>query len=55
MEEVFISYEDEKGQEFSGYVKLVKQDNYFITFITNYDNEITIPVHRLIKIKRKSE
>lgn len=51
-EEIFIIYEDENKQEFSGYVSLIRQTDTYITFSTS-NNEITIPIHRLIKIKKK--
>lgn len=54
MEEVFIAYIDEKGDNKEGYFKLISNENGFVTFLTNDDNnEVSIPNHRVLKIKRK--
>jgi len=50
---VFMSYLDDDGTKFDGYVDLLKSDNSaFIKFRTA-NNIVSIPVARVLKIKEK--
>lgn len=47
---IYLSYKDDNGIIKSGYVNLIKDDLYTITFETN-SNRITINKSNLIKMK----
>ena len=52
LKKVFISYVDESGETWSGYVELVSKDNAFVVF-KSAANIISIPTARVLKIKEK--
>lgn len=49
-EKIFISYIDESDKIVSGYVDLINISESLITIETDR-NRISIPIHRLLKIK----
>lgn len=52
MEDIrFISYLDDDGKKVIGTFKIISIKDNFIIFIS-HDNEITIPIQRLLKIKK---
>lgn len=54
-DESFIIYKDDNDSNVEAWVKNLTVADGFVTFLTS-NNEITIPNHRVIKIKkRKSE
>jgi hypothetical protein len=52
MKKVFISFRDEKNIVVDGYFELIEQTNSYVKIKSN-DNIITIPYHRVNKIKEK--
>lgn len=51
---VFISYLDDDGEKKDVWVDIIEEAPNFVTF--KYNNEsITIPYHRILKIKRKGD
>jgi hypothetical protein len=54
LETVHITYLEEQDRVFAGYVELVEITEQTITFLTS-SNEITIPLSRLIRLKRKRD
>ena len=51
---VFISYLDDDNQKKDVWVEIVEETSSYVTFKYN-DNIITIPYHRILKIKRLKE
>lgn len=49
---VFISYLDDDGQQKDVWVDILEETQIYVTFRYN-DDVITIPYHRILKIKRK--
>ncbi len=49
---VFISYLDDDGKQKDIWIEIVEETSSYVTFKYNYDT-ITIPYHRILKIKRK--
>lgn len=52
MEERHISFLDENDQKITGWFEIVEQKEFSITFKT-LNNTITIPMHRILKIKKR--
>lgn len=52
--EIWISYIDDSGQEVHGFFLLVEQNHSYIK-IKSGSNILTIPYHRINKIKEKVE
>tara|TARA_Y100000034_G_scaffold34856_1_gene42788 strand:+ start:1185 stop:1367 length:183 start_codon:yes stop_codon:yes gene_type:complete len=50
--DVFISYFDDDDLKKDVWCEIVEETSQFITFVYN-DETITIPYHRILKIKRK--
>ena len=50
--EIFISYIDDDNTQKDVWVNSYNKEEGFVTFST-LSNEISIPIHRIIKIKRK--
>lgn len=53
-EEVLLVYLEDNNEQVSAWVTIVSIENNLITFTTNR-NTISIPVSRIIKIKRRGE
>jgi hypothetical protein len=51
-ETVHLTYYEENDRVFSGFVELVELTDTTVTFHTS-SNEITIPLSRLIRLKRR--
>jgi uncharacterized protein (UPF0248 family) len=49
---VFISYLDDDGEKKNVWVVILEETETYVTFQYNYE-KITIPYHRILKIKRK--
>lgn len=49
---VFISYLDDDNQQKDVWIEIVEETQNYVTFRYN-DDVITIPYHRILKIKRK--
>ena len=57
-EEVFIAYEDDTDKTVRAWVKLLSTSDGLVTFETTSNhgtNIITIPTHRVLKIKKKGD
>lgn len=52
---VFISYLDENGETFSGFVDLIKSDNPAFVKFRTATNIISVPVTRVLKMKEKDD
>ena len=52
--EAHITYIDEDGTQKSGWFVLTEKNSGYISFLTN-NNKITIPMHRIIRIKERGE
>jgi sporulation protein YlmC with PRC-barrel domain len=52
MKKVFISFRDEKNIVVDGYFELIEQTDSYVKIKSN-DNIITIPYHKINKIKEK--
>ena len=52
MEERHISFLDENDQKITGWFEIIEQNPNFITFTTG-NNTLTIPMHRILKIKKR--
>lgn len=53
-EEVWISYKDDNDNTVTGFVELIEMSDTLVTFRTNR-NTITIPIIRLLKMKRRGD
>jgi uncharacterized protein (UPF0248 family) len=51
----FISYLDENGEKKDSNVEIVSISDGFVKFRTVQNNYITIPSHRILKIKERRE
>lgn len=49
---VFISYLDDDGEKKNVWVDIIEETENYVTFKYN-EETITIPYHRILKIKRK--
>ena len=54
MDKVFVSYKDENEKVIKGIFFLIEESSNYIK-IKSENNEITIPYHRLLKLKKKIE
>ena len=57
-ETVFLKYKDDDDENREGFFTLIEINPSYITFETlspHSKNQITIPIHRLIKMKKKEE
>ena len=54
MGEAFIKYKDEDDSTSEGWYELKEITSGYVTFLTS-NNEITIPMNRIIKIKKRGE
>jgi len=52
-QEALIFYIDDNGETTSCYAVILSKENGFLTFKTK-QNTISIPIHRVLKIKEKS-
>ena len=52
--EIWVSYVDDTGQEVKGFFILIEQNHSYIK-IKSGSNILTIPYHRINKIKEKLE
>lgn len=52
MVKIFVSYKDDNNQIVKGYFSLIKETDNYIR-IQSGKNEITIPYHRIIKVKKE--
>ena len=53
-EKIFISYLDDDGETINAFVNLISiSENW--TIIENNKNEIRLPIHRVLKIKKEVE
>lgn len=52
--EIWISYKDDTERVVSGFVILIEQTDTFVKIKTNR-NILTIPYHRILKIKERVE
>ena len=51
---VFISYLEDNGEIISGYFELLKAGPAFVVFKSK-SNEVSVPIHRVLKIKRRTD
>ena len=51
---VFISYLDDDNKQKDVWVEILEETQNYVTFRYN-DDVITIPYHRILKIKRREE
>jgi len=47
-----ISFLDEKNETITGWFEIIEQNSSYIKFRTS-TNTLTIPIHRILKIKEK--
>lgn len=52
MKKIFVSYKDEKNKVVKGYFEEVEQTANYLKIKTD-KNELTIPYHRILKIKKE--
>lgn len=52
LKQVFISYKDDRDNLVSGFVFLIELKSNYVKIKTN-QNILTIPFHRILKIKEK--
>ena len=51
----FISYLDENNRKVDFFVKIISIETSVVTFLTQSNNQITIPLIRVLKIKQKGK
>ena len=49
----FIDYNEPDGERRSYYVKVRELSKNYVRFVTQAGNEVSVPWHRVLKVKRK--
>lgn len=52
-QKVFLSYLDENENKREGFVQLIEIKDTYVKIKTFGDNELIIPMHRVLKLKKK--
>ena len=55
MDEILAIYIDDSGDKMSNWVRLLEEREQYVKFLDKQDNEITVPWHRILKLKKRGE
>ena len=55
MKKIWISYNDENDEKREGFFRLIQETKNYIKILSSKNNILTIPFHRINKIKEESK